>query len=123
MEEVIIKGTFVQFKNPVTGDTTRQIRDHYYGRRVVYLMGGKERSIKLSSSEVGYDAIEDDIVSAVKNKLISEYDILGILSLDIEDIGKELEDEQEFVLKAIKEEEKKNGNRSEVLDLIDGLLK
>lgn len=72
MFDIVILGSRVQFKNPVIGQPTRPIKDHYYARRIIALVDGIERQFRFMDNEIPFEATEEDMVEAVENKLTSE---------------------------------------------------
>lgn len=69
---ILIKSSSIQFKNPNIGQPTRAVEDHYNGRRVTALVGGKEEMIRFNKDELSFDADEDETITAISNKLKEE---------------------------------------------------
>ncbi|QTD41540.1 hypothetical protein [Sporosarcina sp. Te-1] len=67
--QVFVKTVYIQFKNPITGQPTKKVAEHYFGRRVVALINGEERMFKFTKDELPFEdtitELEDLIVQLV----------------------------------------------------------
>lgn len=69
---IILKESKLQFKNPVLGQPTRAVEEHYYARRVVAIVDGEERHFRFTKDELSFYATEDDIILLISNQLNNE---------------------------------------------------
>lgn len=68
---IIIKESKILFKNPIVGQATRATVEHYNGRTVKYLVDGEEKLIRFKADELAFDVTEEQIETAIQNKLTS----------------------------------------------------
>lgn len=69
---IILKSSHLQFKNPVLGQPTRAVEEHYYARRIVAIVDDEERQFRFMASELPFFATEEEMIEAIKNQLIKE---------------------------------------------------
>lgn len=69
---IILKSSHLQFKNPVLGQPTRAVEEHYYARRIVAIVDGEERQFRFMADELPFYATEDDMILAIENQLNKE---------------------------------------------------
>lgn len=69
---IILKESKLQFKNPVIGQPTRAVEEHYYARRIVAIVDGEERQFRFTKDELPFLATEEDMIIAIENKLNAE---------------------------------------------------
>lgn len=67
-----IKEVKIQFKNPVTGQPTRAVEAHYYGRSIRAGVLGKEQFFRFSPSEIPFTATEEDMINCIKERINDE---------------------------------------------------
>ncbi|MGG3891996.1 hypothetical protein [Metabacillus fastidiosus] len=67
---IVLKELKLQFKNPIIGQPTRAIEEHYYGRRVVALVNGSEKQFYFTKDEMPFLANEVEIISSIENREI-----------------------------------------------------
>jgi hypothetical protein len=67
--EILIKTSSLQFKNPILGQPSRAVEQHYYARRIVAIVNGEERHFRFMSDELPFAASEDDILAAIENQI------------------------------------------------------
>lgn len=70
--DIILKESKLQFKNPIIGQPTRHVEEHYYARRIVALVDNNERQFRFMASELPFFATEDDMISAIEAQLIEK---------------------------------------------------
>ena len=70
--EIIIRESKLQFKNPVTGQPTRPVEEHYNGRRILADVNGEERLFRFKADELAFNVTEEDMELAIKQRLSNE---------------------------------------------------
>lgn len=70
--DITLKESKLQFKNPVIGQPTRAVEEHYYARRIVAVVENDERQFRFMANELPFVATEDDMVSAIEKQLTKE---------------------------------------------------
>jgi hypothetical protein len=70
--DIALKESKLQFKNPILGQPTRAIAEHYYARRIVAVVENDERQFRFMADELPFVATEDDMVTAIENQLTTE---------------------------------------------------
>lgn len=65
---IIIKSSNIQFKNPVIGEPTRAVKEHYNGRRVVALIDEEKDVFQFTKDEVSFEASEVTIIEKIREK-------------------------------------------------------
>lgn len=68
MEICIIKSV-IQFKNPVIGQPTRAVAEHYNGRRITASVDGEEQIFRFTKDELAFDVTEEDMILTIQNRL------------------------------------------------------
>lgn len=66
---IVLKESKLQFKNPVIGQPTRAVEEHYYARRIVAVVDTDERQFKFMANELPFVATEVDMIVAIKKQL------------------------------------------------------
>mgnify|MGYP001361953999 FL=1 len=66
---IIIVSSHIQFKNPLIGQPTRAVEEHYYGRRIRALVDGEERLFRFTKNELAFDVDEEDMILAIERRL------------------------------------------------------
>ncbi|MCM3457450.1 hypothetical protein M3685_26640 [Heyndrickxia oleronia] len=69
---IVLKAVYVQWKNPILGQPTRAIEEHYYARRIIAIVNGEERQFRFMASELPFHATEDDMVATIENQINAE---------------------------------------------------
>lgn len=69
---IVLKESKLQFKNPVLGQPTRAVEEHYYARRIVAILDGEERHFRFMASELPFKATEDDMIGVIKAQLTTQ---------------------------------------------------
>ena len=70
---IVIVEVAIQFRNPIIGQPTRRVKEHYYARNISFSIdGGKRQLYRFFADELPFEATEDDMLAAVENKLTSE---------------------------------------------------
>lgn len=69
---ITLKSSHLQFKNPVLGQPTRAIEDHYYARRIVAIVDEKERQFRFMANELPFFATEEDMIAVIQSQLNTE---------------------------------------------------
>lgn len=69
---IVLKESRIQFKNPVIGQPTRAVEEHYYARRIVAIVDSNEHQFRFMAKEIPFVASEDEMVTAIENKLTLE---------------------------------------------------
>lgn len=64
----IIKSV-IQFKNPVIGQPTRAVAEHYNGRRITASVDGEEQIFRFTKDELAFDVTEEDMILTIQNRL------------------------------------------------------
>ncbi|GIN38448.1 hypothetical protein [Heyndrickxia oleronia] len=72
MNEITLKASYIQWKNPIIGQPTRPVKDHYYARRIVAIVNGEERQFRFLSAEIPLEATEEDMLATIEELLQSE---------------------------------------------------
>ncbi|OMC83615.1 hypothetical protein BK128_18065 [Viridibacillus sp. FSL H7-0596] len=72
---ITLKESKIQFKNPVIGQPTRAVEEHYYARRIVALVDSKEKQFRFMASELPFAATEEDMMIAIELQLNKEQQI------------------------------------------------
>ena len=72
--DIYIVKSVIQFKNPVTGQPTRAVAEHYNGRRVTVNVDGEEQMFRFTKDELPFDATEDDMLAAIEERVSKEQD-------------------------------------------------
>lgn len=67
--DIVLKESKIQFKNPVIGQPTRAVEEHYYARRIIALVESNERQFRFMANEIPFAATEDDMISAIETQL------------------------------------------------------
>lgn len=70
--EIILLGSRLQFKNPITGQATRNVEEHYYARRIIANVDGVERQFRFTVIEMPYIVDEDEMIAAIESQLNAE---------------------------------------------------
>ena len=68
MDIYIIKSV-IQFKNPIVGQPTRAVADHYNGRRITAVIDGAEQLFRFTKDELAFDVTEENMILAIQNRL------------------------------------------------------
>ncbi|MBU5215083.1 hypothetical protein [Heyndrickxia oleronia] len=68
MNEITLKASYIQWKNPILGQPTRPVREHYYARRIVAIVNGEERQFRFLNTELPFEATEEDMIAAIEQK-------------------------------------------------------
>lgn len=66
---IILKESKIQFKNPILGQPTRAIEEHYYARRIVAIVDGEEQHFRFMVNELPFVATEEEMIAAIKVQL------------------------------------------------------
>lgn len=69
---IVLKESKIQFKNPVIGQPSRAVEEHYYARRIIALVDNDEHQFRFMAKELPFVASEDEMVTAIENKLTLE---------------------------------------------------
>lgn len=69
---IVLKESRIQFKNPVIGQPTRAVEEHYYARRIIALVDNDEHQFRFMAKELPFVASEDEMVTAIENQLTTE---------------------------------------------------
>lgn len=69
---IYIKKSAIQFKNPMVGQPTRSVVEHYNGRRITADVDGKEETIKFLPGELTFEATEEEMIKAIETKLSAQ---------------------------------------------------
>lgn len=67
--DIYIVKSVIQFKNPVTGQPTRAVAEHYNGRRITASVDGEEQMFRFTKDEMPFDVTEDDMIAAIEERL------------------------------------------------------
>lgn len=70
--DIVLKESRVQFRNPIIGQPTRAVEEHYYARRLVAIVDGIERNFRFMSNELPFVASEDEVIEVIKIQLGTE---------------------------------------------------
>ena len=70
--DIILREIKMQFRNPILGQPTRPVEEHYYARRVTALVNGYERFFRFFKDEIPFLATEDDIALIIESKVQEE---------------------------------------------------
>lgn len=70
--KVVITRSNIQFKNPVIGQPTRSVAEHYNGRSITALVDGEDRLFVFKKDEMPFMVEEADMIAAIKKKIIAE---------------------------------------------------
>lgn len=66
---IYIMRSVIQFKNPVIGQPTRSIAEHYNGRRITAMVDGEEQLFRFTKDELAFDVSEDEMIEAIEIQL------------------------------------------------------
>lgn len=66
---ITLKESKIQFKNPIIGQPTRAVEEHYHARRIIAIVDGEEKHFRFTKEELAFTSTEENISSAVKNQL------------------------------------------------------
>jgi hypothetical protein len=66
---IVLKESKLQFKNPVIGQPTRAVEEHYYARRIVAYVDGEEKMFRFMANELPFTSTEDDMISTITAQL------------------------------------------------------
>ncbi|MEK5530642.1 hypothetical protein MKX79_14850 [Viridibacillus sp. FSL R5-0468] len=69
---ITLKESKIQFKNPVIGQPTRAVEEHYYARRIVAIVDGAARQFRFMANELPFVADEEDMIRAIELQLNKE---------------------------------------------------
>lgn len=69
---IVLKESKLQFKNPMIGQPTRAVEEHYYARRIIAIVDGEERHFRFTKDELPFLATEDDMILVIQNKINTE---------------------------------------------------
>lgn len=61
--------TSIQFKNPVIGQPTRAVEEHYYARRIVTLVDIEEKQFRFMASELPFVADEEKMIKEIEQQV------------------------------------------------------
>lgn len=70
--DIIIKESKLQFRNPITGQPTRAVEEHYNGRRIIADVDGEERMFRFKKEEMPFICDEDEMVTLIEQKILDE---------------------------------------------------
>lgn len=70
--DIYITRSTIQFKNPVTGQPTRHVADHYNGRRITAIVDGEQKIFNFIKEELSFEVNESDMFSAIEARLNAE---------------------------------------------------
>lgn len=70
--DIVLKSSHLQFKNPVLGQPSRAVAEHYYARRIVAIVNGEERQFRFTSNELPFVITEEEMITAIESKLNKE---------------------------------------------------
>lgn len=79
---ITLKSSHLQFKNPVIGQPTRAVEDHYYARRIVAIVDSEERQFRFMKAELPFVVDEEEMVATIETQLIAEVKALNKLKFD-----------------------------------------
>ena len=68
----LLKESKIQFKNPVLGQPTRAVEEHYYARRIVAVIDGADRQFRFLANEMPFFIEEDEMIEMIKEKILAE---------------------------------------------------
>ena len=69
---IIIKSSYIQFKNPNIGQPTRAVEEHYNGRRIIADVDGEERMFRFKKDEMPFVIDEDEMIELIRQKIEEE---------------------------------------------------
>lgn len=72
MNEITLKASYIQWKNPILGQPTRPVREHYYARRIVAIVNGEERQFRFLNTELPFESTEEDMIAIIDNQVKAE---------------------------------------------------
>ncbi|MBU5215076.1 hypothetical protein [Heyndrickxia oleronia] len=72
MNEITLKASYIQWKNPILGLPTRPVREHYYARRIVAIVNGEERQFRFLNTELPFEATEEEMIAAIEDQINKE---------------------------------------------------
>lgn len=72
MNNIVLKAAYFQWKNPVLGQPSRAVEEHYYARRIVAVVNGIERQFRFTKDELPYTATEDQMIAAIDDQVKGE---------------------------------------------------
>jgi len=67
--DIVLKESKLQFRNPIIGQPTRAVEEHYYARRIVAVVDGNERQFRFMANELPFTATEDVMIGAIESKI------------------------------------------------------
>lgn len=66
---IVLKSSHLQFKNPVLGQSSRAVEEHYYARRIVAIVDGEERHFRFTKDELPFLATEGEMITGIEAQL------------------------------------------------------
>ncbi|MDX8367864.1 hypothetical protein [Cytobacillus sp. IB215665] len=69
---IILKESKIQFKNPILGQSTRAVEEHYHARRIVAIIDGEERNFRFMKNKLPFVASEEEMIEAIEAQLNEE---------------------------------------------------
>ncbi|OMC86935.1 hypothetical protein BK128_09735 [Viridibacillus sp. FSL H7-0596] len=66
---ITLKESKLQFKNPVIGQPTRAVEEHYYARRIVALVDSEEKQFRFMASELPFIADEEKMIKEIEQQV------------------------------------------------------
>ena len=70
---IVIVEVAIQFRNPVIGQPTRRVKEHYYARNISFSIdGGKRQLYRFFANELPFEATEDDMLAAIEKQINQE---------------------------------------------------
>lgn len=70
--DIYIVRSVIQFKNPIIGQPTRHVAEHYNGRRITASVGSVEQLFRFTKDELVFDVTEEDMIAAIEARLSAE---------------------------------------------------
>lgn len=70
--DIVLKSSHLQFKNPVLGQPSRAVEEHYYARRIVAVVNGEERHFRFMANELSFIATEEEMIASIETQLNKE---------------------------------------------------
>ncbi|MED4461869.1 hypothetical protein [Metabacillus fastidiosus] len=64
--------TSVQFKNPIIGQPTRRIEEHYYARNITAMVDNNEQHFRFTNTELPFLTDEMQMITTIESRLTVE---------------------------------------------------
>lgn len=64
--DIYIKSSAIQFKNPITGQPTLAVAEHYNGRRITASVDGEDQMFRFTKDQMPFNVTEYEMIDVIK---------------------------------------------------------